>query len=429
MSSPTPSIHSKQCGKSDTHPSPLQAFLCDVLTPFQCQSLKNRKCEMKNGQLVPTGGSDPVPYSDHVSHRNFNQYCPVPMGFNHEMLTHSDRTGNYIYWIVEYFTQTNRNSVSLCNIFICLMCCSLRTPRTVGDLFGFFFSIGENMNNGGSSSPKVAEAIKKSAENIPWNSDGSCSMTDALKTLAGSKSDHNGASHTPEATLYSLRYSECDNDKTCGKYLDPLASNIYPIISASFAETYLKWIIYLTHALKQGLKQLQKDFQKLKCKHHQNHSCTDNCHSTKSCLCPTIVQCADVLPLFFKFGFLYYSHYALNGYDKDGEKNKSEWLRQCVAFSKELNKLLNHEENNEKLFTNLLSVINKFLFCIRKPFLLYLLTFWLLALTYLTYSLTIPLDLLHIRSHWRRASSHQISVLALLSHKAMAPTKVGYFTP
>ncbi|ORM39603.1 uncharacterized protein BXIN_1814 [Babesia sp. Xinjiang] len=336
------------------------------------------------------------------------------MGFNKDCLSQSHRTGNYIYWILHYFTQDDRNSVSLCNIFICLMCCSLRTPRTVGDLFGFFFSIGENMNNGGSSSPKVAEAIKKSAENIPWNSDGSCSMTDALKTLAGSKSDHNGTSHPADATLYTLHYSKCTTPQTCGSYLDPLASNIYPIISASFAMSNLSRIVYLAEVLYDGLKQLQKDFQKLKCKHHNKQSCSDGCHESNSCQC-SVVECSEVLGLLYSYGLHYYYPGELHS---DDDKKRT-----CKQFATQLQAVINN------LFEPLLSAINLFLHSIRQPFLLYLLTFWLVAIMYFTYSLTIPLDLFHIRSHLRPALSHQISVLALLSHRAMSPTKVGYFTP
>ncbi|ORM39606.1 uncharacterized protein BXIN_2216 [Babesia sp. Xinjiang] len=416
--------HPKNCGKEPSSPSPLQAFLCDYLTPFQCESLKNKKCEMKNGQLVSTNGVTPVPYSDHVSHRNFNQYCPVPMGFNHEMLTQTDRTGDCIYWILVYFTQSDRNSVTLYNTIICLMCCSLRTPRTVGDLFAFFLCaglflyLGEEMKTGGS--PNVAKAIQNESMKIPWST-GSNAMINAAKKLA---EYHNSRSHTPEATLHSLYDSNCGSGKTCGKYLQSLSYSIYRNISTTFAMSYLSRIVYLTDVLKDGLELLLTEFNNLKCEHCDKctpkHIEGDHGKDMK-CLCPTIVQCADVLPLFFKFGFLYYSHSALNGkYER-----KSDWLRNCSQFATQLNAVI----DDVGLFKNLLDEIDKFLFCIRKPFLYYLLTFWLIAILYFSYGLTIPLDLFHIRSHWRPALSHQISVLALLSHRAMSPTKVGYFTP
>ncbi|ORM39889.1 uncharacterized protein BXIN_2427 [Babesia sp. Xinjiang] len=398
--------HIAACGK-DNNPSPLQAFLCDLLIPFKCPKfVENKKYP---------------PYTEHISHRNFNQYCPVPMGFNKDYLPSSPRTGHYIYEILNYFTQNKNHHISLYNIFICLICTGLRTPRTVGDLFGFFLYLGEKMNNGGS--PKVADAIDTESKKIPW-SNQSTPMTTAAHDLAGKTHIDDPSHHPADADLYTLHDSECAMSVTCGKYLDPLSFVIYCNVSVAFAETYLSRIIYLTHALKEGLKVLLTEFNNLTCEHCQSCDCkgkhTNNQHTT-SCLCTTIVQCADVLPLFFKFGFTYYYAAALNGTEEFDSSKK----RQCKDFAKQLQNVI----INGGLFKKLLEEINKFLLCIRKPFLLYLLTFWLVAILYFSYGLTIPLDLFHIRSHWRRALSHQISVLALLSKKAMSPTKVGYFTP
>ncbi|ORM39378.1 uncharacterized protein BXIN_2831 [Babesia sp. Xinjiang] len=347
------------------------------------------------------------------------------MGFNKDYLPSSPRTGHCIHEILHYFTQNKNHHISLYNIFICLICTSLRTPRTVGDLFGFFLYLGEIMNKGGSS-PNVAQAIETASQDMPQTPDTNA-ITDALKTLAGKK--HTGASHTDnhssDADLRSLYDSNCTTGKTCGQYLFPLSLFIYSIISPFFAMSYLSRIVYLTDVLKDGLEELLEDFNNLKCDHcDKQNQCSAGCHGNPGkCHCLTIVQCHNVLPLFFKYGFVFYSARSLNGKGEDKGKSKPEWLRQCEAFSKELQKVINNE------FTKLIDEINNFLTCIRQPFLLYLLTFWLVAILYFTYGLTIPLDLLHIRSHWRRALSHQISVLALLSKKAMSPTKVGYFTP
>ncbi|ORM41381.1 uncharacterized protein BXIN_2429 [Babesia sp. Xinjiang] len=401
--------HINNCGQSHASPSPLQAFLCDYLTPFQCESLKNKECHMKNGQLVSTNGVTTVPYSDHVSHRNFNQYCPVPMGFNKELLPQNGRTGHYIYEILDYFTQDDRNYVSLYNITLCLLIVCKRTPRTVGDLFGFFLYLDENMET----------AINTESMKIPW-SNGSNSITTAVENL-GKDHDEDSDDASHPANLNTLRYSDCDTTGvTCGKYLDPLSFLIYCNVSVAFAMSYLSRIVYLTDVLKDGLKQLQKDFQKLKCKHHNNKSCNAGCHESNSCQCPTIVECSEVLGLLYSYGLHYYYPEVLHS----GTGEDPEQKRQCNDFSTQLNAVI-----TGNLFDDLLKEINKFLTCIRKPFLYYLLTFWLIAILYFSYGLTIPLDLLHIRSHLRPALSHQISVLALLSHKAMAPTKVGYFTP
>ncbi|ORM40235.1 uncharacterized protein BXIN_2430 [Babesia sp. Xinjiang] len=379
----------KQCGQS--HASPLQAFLTDCLTGFRCDKL-------------PNNGGPYLSYSIHQFHRNFNQYCPVPMGFNHEMLTHSDRTGDYIYWILVYFTEDDRNSVTLYNTIRCLICTSLRTPRTVGDLFAFFLCAGFFLKNG--------DVDKK----IPWSTE-STKFTTAVQTLA--RTQHAGGSHS--ADLNSLHI--CTTGKTCGQYLQSLSYSIYRNISKTFAMSYLSRIVYLTDVFEKGLEELLTEFNNLSCENCVCKGCksNNNCHiNVGNCHCPTIVQCHNVLPLFFKFGFTFSMADALNGkYNAN-----TSYKRTCSQFSTQLTKVITGEP-----FEQLLSVINKFLLCIRQPFLLYLLTFWIVAILYFTYGLTIPLDVLHLRSHWRPALSHQISVLALLSHKAMSPTKVGYFNP
>ncbi|ORM39884.1 uncharacterized protein BXIN_1601 [Babesia sp. Xinjiang] len=415
----------KECGLPSTKPSPLQAFLTDCLTGFQCESLENDKCHIRNGQLVSKNGVTPVPYSDHISHRNFNQYCPVPMGFNKDCLSQSPRTGNYIHWILDYFTQDDRNSVSLYNIIICLICCSLRTPRTVGDLFAFFLYLGGIMNNG--SSPNVADAIQKESNNFPNKPNTeSTNLTSAVQTLAGEY--HTDESHKTDdpphhtATLHSLYNSECTTPQTCGQYLDPLSFVIYPIISESFAKSYLSRIIYLTQALKDGLEVLLTEFNNLTCENCKNCGSKpkhkDGCHGKENnCHCPTIVQCHNVLPLFIKFGFTYYSAAELNDTGDEGEQQ-----RQCKAFSEQLDAVV-----TGKPFTNLLKQINLFLYDIRYPFLYYLLTFWLIALLYLLYTLLGPLDILHMLSHWRLAYTHHLLPLHLLAHNIPAPTTL-YFT-
>ncbi|ORM41036.1 uncharacterized protein BXIN_2432 [Babesia sp. Xinjiang] len=315
------------------------------------------------------------------------------MGFQPEMFTQTERTGHYIKEILDYFTRHDINSVSLYNTIRCLICTGLRTPRTVGDLFGFFLYLGEKMNNGGSS-PSVADAIQNESANIPWNYKGSSSITDAVKALVGEK--HTEKSHNSEPDLYTLYNSKCDkknNGYTCGKYLQSLSYSIYRNISTTFAKSYLSRIVYLTDVLKEGLEKLLEDFKKITCEGctHCNGT-AGNCHSNNNCQCDNVVQCAGVLGVLYKFGFTYTSASGLNG------KSNPSYKRTCSQFSQQLDKVINGDP-----FKQLLSAINKFLYHIRKPFFLYLLTFWLLAIIYLTYSLTIPLDVLHLRSHLRTA--------------------------
>ncbi|ORM40635.1 uncharacterized protein BXIN_1820 [Babesia sp. Xinjiang] len=418
-----PQQHTNNCGQPG-FPSPLQAFLCDLLTPFKCP---------KSGETQKY-----PPYTDHVSHRQFHLYCPVPMGFNKDCLSQSPRNGNCIFWVLDYFTQdkNDRESVSLDNTIICLICCSLRTPRTVGDLFSFFLHAGLFLYLGGSSS-SVATAIETASQDMPQTPNTECKqITTALNKLAGKK--HNGK-HTADADLYTLYNSECDNPNTCGNYLQSLSYSIYCNISTTFAMSYLSLIVYLTDVLKKGLQSLLDDFRKLQCTdcHHGIKKCDNDCHypekpkmeqrellklkfppaQNKPCSCPSIVQCHGTLSLLYQYGFVYYKHSALNGQPS----NQTKKLRKCKDFCIELQKLL----FQSVLFRELLDAINAFLYCIRKPFLLYLLTFYLLAIIYLTYSLTIPLDVLHLRSHLRTAV---LSPLVLLTNYTQ-PHDITYFKP
>ncbi|ORM41663.1 uncharacterized protein BXIN_2425 [Babesia sp. Xinjiang] len=363
--------HPKKCGQSDNH-SPLQAFLCDLLTPFKCPK---------------SGETNKYPsYTEHISHRNFNQYCSVPMGFNKDCLSHTDRTGDYLFKMLDYFTEKYRDHVSCYNITLFLLIVCQRTPRTVGDLFCFFLNLGENMNNG--SSTTVAQAIQKESTQIPW-SNGYKNITEAAKKLGEEHpEDHESEEN---ANLNTLRYSDCGGE-TCGQYLDPLSFVIYSNISVVFAGTYLKWIIYLTHALKEGLEELHKDFQKLKCDHGKQRKCSTGCHGKDECQC-TFVECSEVLGLLYSYGLHYYYPEELHSSTKK--------KRTCAQFSTELKNLLDVTKKG-KPFSDLLSAINLFV------------TFWLLTIIYLTYSLTIPLDVLHLRStptHCRALSTtttHQL---------------------
>ncbi|ORM41079.1 uncharacterized protein BXIN_0412 [Babesia sp. Xinjiang] len=145
----------------------------------------------------------------------------------------------------------------------------------------------------------------------------------------------------------------------------------------------------------------------------------------KDCLCPTIVQCKGVLPLFYRYGFTYYSPVSLNGkHVSDNTDDLKTLKRKCLVFSYQLQEVI-----NDGLFDELLQTINIFIYHIREPFLFYLLTFWLVVIAYLTYGLLLPLDLLHIRSHWKLEYTYRVLPISLFTNKALAPSKMWYFKP
>ncbi|ORM42064.1 uncharacterized protein BXIN_0930 [Babesia sp. Xinjiang] len=402
------------CGQ--VKPSPLQANLCDSLRDFRCEKM----------------GSDYPPFKDHYQHPSRTQQCHIPMGFLQTYLPSSARRGHHLSCTLKYYTnEESINDAILYNLILCSICVGLRTPRTAGDLFGFFYYMGCNMKI---SAKTVANAIKGTIAEGPFHYDKSEELTDAAHFLSGKSGDHDGTTpHEPKdkPTLRSLSYGECKNSGrsktyTCGPYLATLSCGIYSNISKDFAGAYLSRMIYLTEELKYGLQALLETFNSIDCKkyggcrHNKSGlSCTSNCHSNNKCFCKNIVECAGVLGLLYRFGFTYNYATRLTG----KYKKLSEYKRECSDFTKQLYNVI-----EGALFINLLSAINDFLCNIRQHFITYLLTLWLVTMLYLTYGMIIPLDILRIRSHWPLAGTHMLLPILLLSHK-ISPSGTGYLKP
>lgn len=204
---------------------------------------------------------------------------------------------------------------------------------------------------------------------------------------------------------------------TCGKYLSPLTGTLYNTLTPTGSETYLSWIVYLTQTLRDGLQELLNAFKQIECDtgcvSGKNDTtctnCTDGNHcsgESNNCKCPSIVHCAPVHCLYYHFGFTYNSPLSLMG----NANSKPVWKRQCNHFVTQLKDVINSGH-----FKSLLNCINTFLFYIRLPFILLLIFIWIIVIIYLSYGLLGPLDILHIRSYWRLARSHGITVRHLLN--------------
>ncbi|ORM42260.1 uncharacterized protein BXIN_1485 [Babesia sp. Xinjiang] len=400
--------HSDLCGQNGK-PSPLQAFLCDELKGFKCEHPESKT------------SSIPLPYNSHANHMsNRSQWCPVPMGFASH-LKYSRRDGFDLFYMLEYYTDDNVAYPSLYSLVLCLLCVTTRTPRTLGSLFGFFRSLAAAYTTSVSYVTKTTSGI----------SGGSTNLKTALQNeVNGYPGAHNGDivtfveqlsgndnSHTIDhvCDLHSLH--ECEKH-SCGKYLLPLCSSVDYLSCVEFVNVYLSWIVYLTEEFRGAMRVFLEAFYNINCKEYGCKNCTNavKCHGSGiKCSCRTVVQCAAVLPLLYRFGFTYHSPTSLNS--TTGTK------RECFQFAEQLQKVVN------SAFTKVINAINTFLLSIREPFLLYLLTFWLLVMAYLTCGMALPLDLLHIRSHWKQPSTHLALPIILFTQKTMEPCHLWYFKP
>ncbi|GIX60883.1 variant erythrocyte surface antigen-1 family protein [Babesia caballi] len=110
------------CGRNSN--SPLQAFLTDCLEGF------------RHNTLEPVSSSSPN-YPNHYGNHPKGFMCHVPMGFTSGTLRSDVGSGYGIFIVLRIFSATNFNPFrQLCEKLVCL---SKRTPKTLGDLFGFLW--------------------------------------------------------------------------------------------------------------------------------------------------------------------------------------------------------------------------------------------------------------------------------------------------
>ncbi|GIX65777.1 uncharacterized protein BcabD6B2_52120 [Babesia caballi] len=227
--------------------------------------------------------------------------------------------------------------------------------------------------------------------------------------MNGSKESHAG-NHT--ADLLSLYYPKCSGTN-CGPYLYPLVYTTGSTFSPKYASTYLSWLVYLADDFRDWLSELSERFDGLNCE-GCGHSCGSTGHSKdhgSACQCPSITQCADVLPLFYEYGFTML----------DAKKLKDKGNK-CSAFHAQLNAFI----NGQPLY-KALSAIDTFLWAIRWEFISKLSAFWTIYVCVILYTFFFLLDTLHLRSHLKLTSSQTIPPLALLTSGTPLPiTKLTY---
>ncbi|GIX62159.1 variant erythrocyte surface antigen-1 family protein [Babesia caballi] len=391
------------CGKAGK-PSPLQAFLTDKLKGFS------------RGHP-----SDP---SSHLTSCS-GTVCHVPMGFDGH-LKGNKKTGGNLYNALGSFC--GGFNTPLPQLSEKLGCLTKRTPRTLGDMFGFTWHLKGQLSATLNNITK-AEWLRELKDKLPFSYQLTDDSGENLKKFVGS--DHS-AHQTSPADLTALHSSRCDkSDKTCGPYLYPLTHSDAATFGkpAPYASTYLSWMVYLTDDTQSGFQEFLDEFKNIDCSKTgcRYSTKTNPCskphqpgtHGTSAeCKCESVVHCGGVLPLLYRHGFRFLSAFRLKGVGNGGDQSK----RTCKAFTDQLQSVISGNP-----LSNLLTSIDEFLFLFRYYFLSNLSGFWTIYTGLILYTFFFLLDTLHVRSHLKLTSSHTVPPLALLtSGKPLPITKLSY---
>ncbi|GIX65463.1 variant erythrocyte surface antigen-1 family protein [Babesia caballi] len=396
------------CGQGPNS-SPLQAFLTDSLPGFS------------RGQP-----SDP---SSHLATCS-GYMCHVPMGFTAENLhaaANANTQGENICLTLRPFC--GGFNTPLRQLSEKLGCLTKRTPRTLGDLFGFTWHLKgqlaksfDNIEN--------AEWLKNLVGHTPFSNNLIKDHGNKLNELVGTT--HTNTHHD----LTSLSNSGCNkNNTSCGPYLAPLTLSNGATFGKppSYASTYLSWMVYLIDDLEMGFQELLDEFRSIDCSKTgcrkpasgSQHGCqtphAPGTHGTSNnCSCDSVVHCGGVLPLLYRYGFTFGSTGDLYGEGNNGTNTK----RTCANFHDQLQSVISGNP-----LSNLLTSIDDFLFLFRYYFLSNLSGFWTIYICLILYTFFFLLDTLHLRSHLKLTSSHVVPPLDLLtSGKPLPITKLTYIT-
>nr|ABC59568.1 putative variant erythrocyte surface antigen-1a related protein [Babesia bovis] len=434
--------HTKNCGlqsgAGSTSVSALQSFLCDSLNKMNCtetigKDLSSGKqsypeIEEHMNKTVDSDGKEKEP------HKEYPELCPVPMGWdkdnhfkdlnngshkkadltggtgNNKYPAHC--TGNTLFHLLEYYCDPEKSQQGTLVVLLRLLACITPTvPRTLGDLFGFYYYvvyIGGNSASGGEKA--VQEALGKFEKESKLHMPSIGGGPDAVvKALTGWTGDCNTG--TQNGNLKCLY--KCPNSGTgqCCQYLSPLSGQQYGQLSPLMAGTYLSWLVYLIEGFKTGLEGLAKDYRNIVCKDSCSSGpagaagcggggqCQAGTHGTMCstggsqgvCQCTSVVSCTGVLPVLYKYGF---------GYGSVTELHKGQ-KKQCHMFLETLKGVLegNHLKTDSK--TGLHHEINQLIYTTRLPWIFVLTLAWLMAVLYLAFGAIWPLDWAHMRSHCR----------------------------
>ncbi|EDO07873.2 variant erythrocyte surface antigen-1 beta subunit [Babesia bovis T2Bo] len=430
--------HTKNCGlqsgAGSTSVSALQGFLCDAIGTMACNQtigvdLNSRKqsypdIEEHMNKIVTPSGEVKGP------HKEYPELCPVPMGWDKDnhfkdltQGTHKQAelttkppgqqqkypahcTGNTISHLLEYYCDPEKCHGTLVVLLRLLACITPTVPRTLGDLFGFYYYIvyigaRQSWNF---TAKSVWSKLRDEVENVGLGmvKKGETLVT-ALDKFSGTTAESNGTN----GTLSCL--SGCS---TGSPYLSPLSGQQYGQLSPLMAGTYLSWLVYLIEKFEKGLEGLKEEFKKVDCRGDGcgrgkagavgcGESCKAGSHGMPCsggggggvCQCTSVVSCTGVLPVLYKYGFGYGNVTELH--DAGGGEPKK-----CHDFLETLKGVLGGEQLDSAK-KGLHHEINQLIYTTRLPWIFVLTLAWLVAVLYLAFGAIWPLDWTHMRSHCR----------------------------
>ncbi|KAG6440187.1 variant erythrocyte surface antigen-1 beta subunit [Babesia bovis T2Bo] len=430
-----------KCKESASHRSPLMYFLCDGLGLMACKS------------TVGKGVDDYPPIETHWTTKddnpkghfgtpdlNYPKLCPVPMGWSSESgsgstqqrenhfkdlsKTHKQEslsppasgtqkypahcTGNTLSHLLEYYCDPDKCPSGTLVVLLRLLACITPTvPRTLGDLFGFYYYIVYIGGNQGGSSEvtKKLSGIEKDVRLKMIGSGVSDTVVTALNGWKGSSSTSGSAcSHSTKDGSLKTLFGCSNGTNNCCQYLSPLSGQQYGQLSPLMAGTYLSWLVYLIEEFKTGLEGLESAFKNIQCKEDCTKGaaagggcgggqCQAGTHGNRdTCCCASVVSCTGVLPVLYKYGF---------GYGNVTELHNGKGSKKCDAFLSTLKGVLEgkHLKNGSNI--GLHHEINQLIYTTRLPWIFVLTVAWLVAVLYLAVGAIWPLDWTHMRSHCR----------------------------
>ncbi|GIX62294.1 variant erythrocyte surface antigen-1 family protein [Babesia caballi] len=320
---------STNCGTGNQG-SPLQAFLTDNLQGF------------RRGHHGT---------SDHLASCSSNSMCHVPMGFKAECLRETPGYGYHVFYPLLFYCSDNSRPLRLLSDK--LHCISNYTPRSLGDMLGFYLHLTRQVFN--KRSEDLSSYITGLLNNRQPQSRAGLVIFEYLENSivelgsalhgvvrhchnkkasdSAGQIKHQNVSGGPcshsnsPADLWSLfaldnpsKYPNCAGGQKCGAYLSPLTRSYGSTFgkSAGFASTYLSWVSYLADDFKERLESLLIDFRNISCtdcktQNGKNCNCTKGQHGTSSCQCYSVVSCSGVLPPFYEHGFNFLNVQSLSG--------------------------------------------------------------------------------------------------------------------
>ncbi|GIX64268.1 variant erythrocyte surface antigen-1 family protein [Babesia caballi] len=248
------------CGESNGKPSPLQAFLSDNLKGFS--------------RGHPSG------HSDHLAACS-SHTCHVPMGFESHLRADGKYQGGHISLTLKGFCGSS--NTPLCQLTETLLCLSKRTPRTLGDVFGFTWHLNGQLFKTERPtlielSKKLINAIGDEPKNVPKFLLDLLMIKAAQSSLSGTSPtglslsleamapaipflyqlfmvkekyflptklyDLNGSTHkSTHNDLHSISACANSSNDPCGQYLSPLCYSTGAMFAPKHASTYLSWVL------------------------------------------------------------------------------------------------------------------------------------------------------------------------------------------